>query len=104
MTVLELEDSIQDVVIKMSDNNPGAINILMSFLISKDKFDYVLMLDSIGLYGSNIYKLANDCCNNDEDKFLKVLDDWQKSIISSETILENVENNGFRGKPVEDWL
>lgn len=101
---LKLEDSIQDAVIKMSDGNPGAINVLMPLIMNKEDFHLVLHLDSIGLYGSNIYKLANDCCNNDMDKFKTVLSAWAKSKVTRSEIIKNVVNVGLRGKPVEEWL
>jgi hypothetical protein len=101
---LKLEDSMQDAVFKMSEGNPGAINVLMPLIMSKEDFHLVLNLDSIGLYGTNIYKLANDCCNGDMDKFKSVLSAWNKSKVTRSTILQNVVNNGLHGKPVEEWL
>ena len=71
MARLQLQDSVQDIVMKMSDCVPGAIRVLMQ-IIERD-FDnvpgpmLVLLLDEYKVYGSDIWMLYKDRCDSDLD-------------------------------------
>jgi len=64
MSKLELQDSGQDIILKMGEGNPGAMSCTMDML-SNEKVHLILILDTLGLYGSNLYMLWSDCCNRD---------------------------------------
>jgi hypothetical protein len=75
---LELDDNLTSMIIKLSDGNPGAITTLTNIvndpiIIDKDSnFDNIgplLQLDSLRIYGTNIYILYNYKCNRDNRKF-----------------------------------
>jgi hypothetical protein len=79
---IQLEDSIQDIIVKMSDGNPGAVTTLIEVIKNGEKIDpqsafagvgSILLLDSFGIYGSSIYILYNDKCNKNIRKFIMLL-------------------------------
>ena len=71
-TRIGLEDTMQDVIIKMSDGNPGAITTMVDVLEQYEAIDpqsafggfgALMDFDTHGIYGSDIYVLYNDKCN-----------------------------------------
>ena len=68
---IQLHDSMMDIVTKMSEGNMGAITCLMEMIKKDDWYAgvhgvlMILNFDSMGLYGSKLYMLWNDCCDRD---------------------------------------
>ena len=82
MSKIKLTDTIIDIVLKMSKDNPGAIQTLMEILTGSQRIDPeclfqglgpLLMLDTYEIYGSDIYILFNDKCNGDVRILLMLL-------------------------------
>lgn len=89
---LKLTDSFQDIIIKMSEGNPGAINFLMK-LYQHDRLkftDCVLTLDKYEIYGDKIYKLWNDCNNNDIVKTIINIDYVRVGVITNKQLHDNL--------------
>lgn len=71
MSILTLKEDTKTIITKMSQGNPGAIICLCDIInigntidpITYHPLSYILQLDSIGIYGSQIYILYNDICN-----------------------------------------
>ncbi len=89
---IELTDSAQDVMVKMSDGNPGALHALCSILKESPSIDPqgamgglgpILSLDTLGIYGSEIYILHNNQCHRDTRELLMLLRANQLGFISS---------------------
>lgn len=89
---IQLNDSLKTIIIKLCDGNPGALSVLMKLLASTEKIDSdsalgpyssFISLDSFGIYGSNIWILYKDVC--------------QESILYTITILRAVQL-GIMGK------
>jgi hypothetical protein len=68
---IEITDSCSDVVVKMSDGNLGAIDVLMRLLRHSAVIDpqamlgpmsAILAFDRLGIYGAGIWVLYNDRC------------------------------------------
>ena len=103
---IKLKDNTMDVVVKMSEGNPGAMTCLCEMISKKDwtagtpGLLVILSLDTLGLYGSKIYMLWNDCCSRDLDKLDLVLLNWQRGNLSREAIHENL-SQGY-GTPFEN--
>ena len=66
-----LTDSVQDVLVKMSEGNPGALMVCMNLLQSTPIIDpdnimggigIILSLDDMGIRGSRIWQLFKDIC------------------------------------------
>lgn len=96
-TRLALTDTPQDIVMKMCDGNPGALGAMMDVIRNGDVIDPqdcmgglgpVLHLDGMGIYGTDIYILYNDQCNQDVRKFIMLLRACQLGFISKEKIKE----------------
>ncbi len=82
MTRIELHDTTVDVVVKMSDGNPGAMTAIAALLKESKEIDPqsawgglgpLLSLDTLGIYGTDIYILWNDKCGNDTRRFCVLL-------------------------------
>ncbi len=70
--IIDSEDSIEDVLEKMSNGNPGALNVLNRIIDKKEEqgFKLILKMDSLGLRGSSIWICYKDYCKKDIDKFI----------------------------------
>lgn len=100
---IELKDTMIDIVVKMSEGNIGAVTCLMEMIEKKDWYYntpsllMIMNFDSLGLYGSKIYMLWNDCCDRDLVKLELVLRNWQMGKLSESEIYNNL--NQGRGTP-----
>ncbi len=80
MGKIRIFDDPTSIIIKLSEGNPGAINVC-SLLIKEggaiypyeDGFEYIKNLDNIGIYGTDIYVLWNDICQCDLAKMISLL-------------------------------
>jgi len=82
MSKIQLTDTTMDVLMKMSEGNPGAINALMDILKNGDEIDpqralgalsAIMLLDTWEIYGSDIYVLWSDKCQRDCRKMLMIM-------------------------------
>lgn len=87
-TRIELEDTPKSAVIKMSEGVIGAIEPLMSLfgLPPANGFHCVLMLDTYGIYGSDIYVLWNDICERKIWRLSALIRGAQLGVISREEL------------------
>lgn len=110
---IKLTDSTMSAIVKMSDGNPGAMNVLMQLLqpnnIDPDNvmggMGVILTLDSIGIYGSDIYVLNSDLCERNLAKMLAVLRATQLGLFSRETLKDACHRQDYSGRelvPVEE--
>lgn len=100
---IQLTDSIQDVLFKISEGNPGALNVCINILKEGEKIDpdnamgglgVLLSLDTLGLYGSKIWMLYKDVCDCELSAMLAVLRAWQLGYATKGQIHHAVENRG----------
>lgn len=70
---IKLGDSLLDVMMKMSEKNPGALRVLMEIIQSKYGLQRVLDLDDMGIYGSQIWVGYKDHCGSNLEKFLELI-------------------------------
>lgn len=101
-TRIELMDTPMDVIIKMSEGNPGAAVFLMEAL-KEDRANLIkiiLPLDTLEIYGSKIYMLWNDSCSRNVKKVEKVIEAWRTGKLSKERIHQNL--NQGRATPFEE--
>jgi hypothetical protein len=114
-TRIKLTDNAMSAIMKMSEGNPGAMNVLTNILSPEtNKIDpdniiggigVLLSLDTHGIYGADIYILYNDICRNDMVKMLAVLRAVQLGFFS-ENILKDAchrqDRSGVDMIPVND--
>lgn len=65
--------SIMDMIMVMSEGNPGAITILADMLNDPTGILDIFLLDSLEIRGSRIWMLYSDCCEKNKKKFDRTL-------------------------------
>jgi hypothetical protein len=93
---LALTDSMMDVYMKMSDGNPGGLNVLMGLMKESETIDpeggsglmKILQLDNLGIYGSAIYCICSDKCGRDLRKFILLLRAVQLGFFDRSRLIE----------------
>lgn len=109
---IKLTDNIMDVVLKMSDSNPGAMNTLMQIIeygrtesIQGGGLRYILLFDSLGIYGTDMYVLNSDICQGDISKMLAVLEAVQFGLFSGDVLRDASHRQDYSGRdlvPVDE--
>lgn len=108
MSKIQLTDTIQDIVIKMAEGNPGAMTCMFQMMQKTDWFGNVdaimmiLQLDSMEIYGSKLYMLWSDCCGKDLTRMELVLRNWQMGRLPLAIIKENLAQGW--GQPFENLV
>lgn len=104
-----LNDSGMDIIIKMSDGNPGAMTVLMRMMKEGGGIDpqgfagglgAILGLDTHGIYGSKIWMLYKDVCKENLESTLAVLRACQIGKLRESDMLHAIDNYG-KGIDVE---
>lgn len=82
---------IEEMVLVMSEGNPGAVMVLVDMLSDFTGMLDILMLDSMDIRGSRLYKLNNDCCGRDLKKFRRTLMMMRDGVFTQEQIYSNLD-------------
>lgn len=105
MARLNIFGTFADNFISFAGGNPGALNTL--FELQKEAKDrtalFLLTLDRMELYESYLYMLWNDCCNRDIKKLIKILELYEREIITQQDIDERIKNVGY-GRNFDDLI
>ncbi len=110
MSKIKLQDTGKDVLVKMSDGNPGALTALIECMKDKetdpDSFmggmGVALSLDTLGIYGTDIYVLWSDICNRDTVKFIAAVRAHQLGFISGLLLTDACSRQDSTGKDLID--
>ena len=91
--------SMEDMLITMCEGNPGALTCMMQMIQTDPMTGMldILLFDSLGIYGSKIYMVWNDCCGRDMAKFKETIQAFRKGKFTEEEIHENLSS--VRAKP-----
>lgn len=80
MKINPIIDDLTIAISKLSEGNPGAINACCLLIKNGgsvypygNSFDYIMMLDKLGIYGTDIYILWSDICKRDLAKMIAAL-------------------------------
>jgi len=104
MDKITLTDTPKDVIIKISEGNPGALRVCMEIfqqgkLIDPDGalggLGVLLSLDTLQIYSSKIWMLYKDVCKEKLIDMLAVLRAYQLGYISDNQIKYAIENRGM---------
>ena len=112
---IKLTDNTSDIIRKMSEGNPGAMAILMEMLRPNNidpnnalgGMSPILLLDSFGIYGSDIYVLHSDICNRNLVNTLAVLRSVQLGLFDGKILKDACHRQDYSGRelvPVEELL
>jgi hypothetical protein len=112
MSRINLEDSMVDIVTKMSEGNPGAISVCTKFLQCAQQVDPdnmfggvgpIMMLDTYGMYGSKIWMLYKDVCNENIAHTIGMIRATQLGIVDVRNLNYAINNRG-RGIDVKEIM
>lgn len=107
-----LEHSLFDMLAVMAENNPGAITAMASMVKIQQQtdpqsalkeFGIPMVLDTYGIYGSNIWQLYKDVCSEDAHKMLMLLRATQMGIFSSTKLVQLSTEVEARALFSVDW-
>ena len=107
MGKLSLDMSIAQCMIVMADSNPGAAVAIMNIMQQTSAIDpdnalggigYVMDLDEMGIYGTDIYVLYSDICNKELPKFLAVLRAKQLGLLDTYVLQRACARQDLMGK------
>jgi len=102
-TRIELTDNIISAIMKLSEGNPGAMNVCIQLdkegvNIDTDSFcgglGQLLSLDAEHVYGPKIWMLYKDVCKEQLWKMIAVMRAVQLGIITNSVLHHAIENRG----------
>lgn len=114
MSKITLADNVMSAVIKMCEGNPGVMTALMEIIKCSKQVDpddfmgglgKILALDTLEIYGTNIYVLWNDICDRNTSKMIAVLRANQLGFISDQILKDachRQDRSGRKTIPVEE--
>ena len=112
MSRIELNDTVTDMMIKMSDGNPGAVTVMMQMLQEAENIDpqaimggvgAVLALDTHEIYGSNIWILYKDVCGGDLRKMIMLMRATQLGKFPHTRLQNLASDPRTEGLPDDEW-
>ena len=65
--------TIAEMLHALSEGNIGAFNVLLQLLVDKEEFMLLLRLDSLHLYGDQLWELYKETCGADIDRFVSYI-------------------------------
>jgi len=95
--------STEEMILAMSNGNPGAMTVLLESLNKNEKIDpencfgpwgLIVNLDSMGVYNEEIWMLHNDLCDRDIEKTTAVTRAWQLGILTKSQLETAVKQRG----------
>ena len=99
---ITLNDTVLDIVMKMTEGNPGAITVLGRLQREHAQIDpqnmmgwlgVVISLDSYGIYGSRIWMLYKDVCKEDLVNMVGIMRAVQMGLMSEKYLNDYIDNN-----------
>ena len=111
---ITIEDSMLSAITKMAEGNLGAMNACVDLLMQSEKIDpanilgglgHILNLDSVGIYGTDIYVFLNDICENNIAKMIAVLKAVQIGLFDGTVLADACHRQDYSGRemiPVDE--
>jgi len=113
MSKIDMGDTTIDVLIKMSDGNPGAIAALMTLLTTYEDIDpqafmgglgAIMLLDKWEIYGSAIHILFKDKCKQNVRKMVVIMRATQLGLFSHIKLKEMAYDSMYKINVTdEEW-
>ncbi len=90
---IQFADTIKDVMVKLCKGNPGGLRVLTEVYKQADRISrynertmIVLLFDSLGIYGPDIWMLYKDVCGCSIPVVVGVLRAWQLGMVTQDQI------------------
>ena len=80
----------EELIVTMADGNPGAMMIVFNMLSSDEMIYRLLTLNKLNIKGEQIYKLFNDCCDRNDQKYIRTIDMIEFNVFTKEEIFANL--------------
>jgi hypothetical protein len=96
-------DDMMSIVSKMSEGNPGAVNVLINLIEKTSEIDPqnflgglgpILTLDTLNVYGSRIWMLYKYVCKESVANIIGLIRSVQMGIISADVLNHAIDNFG----------
>jgi hypothetical protein len=103
MSRIQLEDNMMDVFMKMSDGNPGAMNVIMRIMEETKLIDpqsafegmgVILQLDELEIYADRIWMLFKDVCRENIVFTIGLLRAVQLGLVPRVDLTYAIDNRG----------
>ena len=100
---IQMHDNALSAVTKLSEGNPGALNVMMSLLSVEEDIDpdswlgamgTIFHFDTYGIYGSRIWMLYKDVCGEDLNTLVGICRAVQLSILDGDKLDHAIDNYG----------
>lgn len=109
---IQMHHTMMDIIIAMSDGNPGAVSVLSRIVRDNPKIDPddfmggvgpVLGLDTADIYGPDIWRLYKDVCEQNLIYMLALLRATQLGIVTESSVKRAIAR-GIYEDPLEGVL
>ncbi len=101
MAKINGSETVQEMLLKLVEGNPGAIRVCMEIYTGSAKIDpdcmpllHLLAFDDLGIYGSRIWMLYKDVCKHDLTHTIGMLRAQQLGFITREELNHAIDNYG----------
>lgn len=100
---ITLTDNAQSAIAKLSEGNPGALNVCCQLYQETPEIDpdaafgglsSLLALDTLGIYGAEIWMLFKDVCGQNLSRTVAVLRANQLGLLSDAKLKRAIQNRG----------
>lgn len=92
--LLDPNMTVFDMFYQMSGGNPGAVNVLAQIYKSSEIGLFkILFLDTLNIWDHHIWMFYKDCCGEDINLMMRVMDDCQRGHISDFEVTRHVHNS-----------
>lgn len=97
---ISLDDSIEQIVTKLSDGNPGSISVIVQLLKGEAAIDpdtavpglgTLFYFDSFGIYGSDIWVLFKDVCGGKLVNLVALFRGFQLGLVNRAQIEDSLK-------------
>jgi hypothetical protein len=110
---INLEDTTLNMLIKMSDGNPGALDVMMKVLKDGEVIDpdsvmgglgVILSLDTHDIYGSHIWILYKDISGSDLVTMCGLLRAVQLGFLSESELTSAISNHKMEAARIQEMV
>src|SRR5215217_1731101 len=108
---ITMSDSIMDMVLKISEGNPGALTVLMKIMKEGEAIDpqchpmlTVMALDTHDIYGSRVWQLYKDVCGQNMVNMLGLLRAVQLGFMTERELSNAIDSGPFSAERMQEMM
>jgi len=103
MSRIKLDDTFNEVMIKMAEGNPGGLTVMIQLMKNEAEIDpdcwlaplgSILFMDTLGIYGSEIWILYKDICGEKLPVMIAILRAVQLGFYSQDDLIAAIKSHG----------